>query len=140
MAKTVSQVMTSDHVNLPPTATLVEEALAMRRADTGDVILARDGQARGIVTDRAIVIRGVAEGLDPSQATLGDIASEQVLCVTPGQDVADAVRLMRELAVRRLPVVDEEDRVVGIVSLGDLAIEQDPGSALADISSVPPNP
>ena len=139
MARTVREVMTSDPVTLPPSATLVEAALAMRGAGTGDVIVTQDGQARGIVTDRDIVIRGVAEGLDPSQATLADIASEQLVCVTPGQGLDDAARLMRELAVRRLPVVDEEDQVVGIVSLGDLAIEQDTDSALADISSVPPS-
>lgn len=139
MAQTISQVMTRDPVALPPTATLVEAALAMRGAGTGDVIVTREGQARGIVTDRDIVIRGVAEGLDPGQATLADIASEELACLTPDQAVDDAARLMRELAVRRLPVVDENDEVVGIVSLGDLARANDPGSGLADISAAPPD-
>ncbi len=111
----------------------------MRGAGTGDVVMTLEGQARGMVTDRDIVIRGVAEGLDPNEATLADVASEQLACITPGQSVADAARLMRELNVRRLPVVDEEDRLIGIVSLGDLAVEADPDSTLADISAASPN-
>ena len=139
MAQTVGQVMTRDPVSLPPSATLVEAALAMRGADTGDVVMTIEGQARGIVTDRDIVIRGVAEGLPPAETTLADVASEQVVCLTADQSADEAVQLMRELAVRRLPVVDEEDRLVGIVSLGDLAQERDPDSVLADISAAPPN-
>jgi CBS domain-containing protein len=138
VAQTVGQLMTSDPVTLPPSATLVEAALAMRGADTGDVVITLEGQARGIVTDRDIVIRGVAEGLNPAETTLSDVVSEQVVCLTADQSVDEAVQLMRELAVRRLPVVDEEDQLVGIVSLGDLARERDPDSALADISTARP--
>ncbi len=139
MAQTVGQVMTTDPVTLPPSSTLVEAALAMRGAGTGDVVVTLDGQARGIVTDRDIVVRGVAEGLDPRTATLVEVASEQLVCVTADQSVDEAVQLMRHLAVRRLPVVDEDDQLVGVISLGDLAVELDSGSALADVSAAPPN-
>ncbi|MDP9071782.1 MAG: CBS domain-containing protein [Actinomycetota bacterium] len=139
MAQTIRQLMTPDPVTLPPSATLVEAALAMRGAGTGDVVVTLDGQARAIVTDRDIVIRAVAEGLDPGETTLAEVANEQLVCLTPEQSVDEAVQLMRRLAVRRLPVVDEDDQLVGILSLGDLAVELDPDSALADISAAPPN-
>ncbi|MBW3645923.1 MAG: CBS domain-containing protein [Actinobacteria bacterium] len=131
--------MTSDVVSFPSTASVVEAALGMRGADIGSVVMIAEGQPRGVITDRDIVVRVVAEGLDPSETTLGDIASGEVVCLTPEQTAEDAARLMRRLAVRRLPVVDENDCLVGMVSIGDLAVEKDPESALADISASPPN-
>ncbi len=138
MAQTVGQVMTRDPVNLPPSATLVEAALAMRGADTGDVVIALEGQARGIVTDRDIVIRAVAEGRDPAQVTVGEIATRDVESVTSGDELEAAIRLMRERKFRRVPVV-EEGQPVGILSIGDLAVERDADSALAEISAADPN-
>ena len=139
MAQTIAQVMTRETVTLAPSSTLIEAALAMRGAGTGDVGITLEIQSRGIVTDRDIVVRAVAEGLDPRETTLADVASEQLVCVTADQSVDEAAQLMRQLAVRRLPVVDEDDQLVGVVSLGDLAVEVDPGSALADVSAAPPN-
>ena len=92
----------------------------------------------GIVTDRDIVVRTVAETQDPTITTLADICSHRLLTVTPTDSVEEAVRLMRTHAIRRLPVV-EGGQAVGIVSLGDLAVERDPGSALGKISGAPPN-
>lgn len=92
----------------------------------------------GIVTDRDIVIRALAVGKDPSETLLGEICSRDLQTVSAEDSVGDVVRLMSEKAIRRVPVV-EEGRPVGIVSLGDLAATQDPDSALADISSAPPN-
>jgi CBS domain-containing protein len=135
----ISEVMTSDVVSLPSTASVVEAALAMRGADIGFVVMTTEDQPRGVVTDRDIAIRVVAEGLDPSETTLGDIASGELVCLTPDHTTEDAARLMRQLAVRRLPVVDQRDRLVGVVSIGDLAVEKDPESALADISASSPN-
>jgi CBS domain-containing protein len=135
----ISEVMTSDVVNLPSTASVVEAALAMRGADIGFVVMTTEDQPRGVITDRDIAVRVVAEGLNPSETTLGDIASGELVCLTPDHTAEDAARLMRQLAVRRLPVVDERDRLVGVVSIGDLAVEKDPESALADISASPPN-
>jgi CBS domain-containing protein len=111
----------------------------MRANDIGDVIVVDDnGKLTGIVTDRDIVVRVVAEGRDPRATRLGDIASRELTVLAPDDPVERAVELMRERAIRRLPVV-EQGKPVGIVSIGDLALDRDPDSALADISAAPPN-
>ncbi len=84
------------------------------------------------------MIRAIAEGRSPTETTVGDIASREIATVGPNDDVAEVVRTMRSQAVRRIPVV-EDGRPVGAVSIGDLAIERDSDSALADISAAPPN-
>jgi CBS domain-containing protein len=90
------------------------------------------------LTDRDVVVRAVAEGRDPKSIKVGEIVSEDVATVTPDEPVDKVVSLMREKAIRRVPVVDG-GRPVGIVSLGDLAVERDSKSALADISAAEPN-
>jgi CBS domain-containing protein len=102
------------------------------------VIVIENNQVCGIVTDRDIVVRAVAETQDPATTTLADICSHSLLTVTPTDSVEEAVRLMRTHAIRRLPVV-EGGQAVGILSLGDLAVERAPGSALGGISGAPPN-
>ena len=82
-------------------------------------------------------MRAIAEGRDAT-STLGDIVSSEVVCITPTDTADDAIRLMRERALRRVPVV-EDGKPVGIVSLGDLAGERDPRSVLGEISTAPPN-
>jgi CBS domain-containing protein len=124
---------------LPGTASVHEAAQAMRDADIGDVIVIENQRVCGIVTDRDIVVRTVAEARDPATTTLADICSHPLLIVSPTDSVEKAVRLMGTYALRRVPVV-EAGQPVGIVSLGDLAVERDPGSALGDISAAPPNP
>jgi CBS domain-containing protein len=138
MATTVRDVMTSALVSFPVTATAAEAAQGMREWDIGDVLVERDGKVVGIVTDRDIVVRAVAEGRAPSSVKLGDICSDMLVKVSPRATVEEAIRLMRDNALRRVPVF-EGDRAVGIVTLGDLAIERDGNSALADISAAPPN-
>jgi CBS domain-containing protein len=101
-------------------------------------VVEEEGRAAGILTDRDIVVRAIAEGRDPGSTTVGEVCSSDLTTLTPDQSIDDAVRLMREHDVRRLPVV-QDGRPVGIVSLGDLAVELDPDSALADISAAPPN-
>jgi CBS domain-containing protein len=123
---------------LPGTASVHEAAQAMRDADIGDVIVIENQRVCGIVTDRDIVVRTVAEARDPATTTLADICSHPLLIVSPTDSVEKAVRLMGTYALRRVPVV-EAGQPVGIVSLGDLAVERDPGSALGDISAAPPN-
>jgi CBS domain-containing protein len=100
------------------------------------VIVVEGDDAAGIVTDRDIVIRGVAEGVDPNRTRLGQVVSGDLTSVAPDDPVERAIELMREKAVRRLPVL-EGGKPVGVVSLGDLAIQQDEGSVLADISVAP---
>jgi CBS domain-containing protein len=138
MAQNVREVMTTDLVTLPAGATAVEAARAMRTSDIGDVLVLEDGRVAGIVTDRDIVVRGIAQGRDPGQTRLADICSRELTTVSPTTAVADAVALMKDRALRRLPVV-EHGRPVGIVSLGDLAVERDRQSALGGISAAPPN-
>lgn len=93
---------------------------------------------RGLVTDRDLVVRVLAEGGDVGERTVHQACSEELVSVGPDDAAEDAVRLMRRRTVRRLPVV-EDGRAVGIVSLGDLAAESDPGSALGEISTAAPN-
>ena len=139
MAQSVREVMTPDPIALPATSTVAEAAQAMRDQDVGPVLVLDQNQnVCGIVTDRDITIRVVAEGLDPSSTPLDDICSDNPTTLTPDDSVEDAVSLMREQAIRRLPIV-EGGKPVGIVSIGDLAIERDPDSALADISATEPD-
>lgn len=138
MAQFVRDVMTPNPVALPATASLVEAALAMRDFDVGDVLVLDNGQVCGIVTDRDIVVRGIAAGNYPSTVKLAEICSRDLTTLSPTDSVEEAVSRMREKAIRRLPVV-ENGQPVGIVSLGDLAVERDPRSALSDISAAPPN-
>lgn len=140
MAKTqtVADVMTPDPVTIDADAPIREAALAMRDENIGDIVVTQDGDVCGIVTDRDIVVRAVADQKDPATTRLGDVCSKDLTMLSPDSSVGDAVRLMREKALRRLPVV-QEGQPVGIVSLGDLAIERDRFSALADISDAPAN-
>jgi CBS domain-containing protein len=138
VSKKVNEVMSSSPIGLEDTATLVDAARAMREGDFGSVVVMKGGSICGVVTDRDIVIRAVAEGKDPKSVKLGEICSEHVVTVSPDQSVDEVAELMRDKAVRRVPVIDK-GRLVGIVSLGDLAKEKDEGKALAEISSAPPN-
>jgi protein phosphatase len=138
MPQTVREVMTAKPLALQEGTTLVEAARAMRNHDVGDVVLLDDDQVTGIVTDRDMTIRAVAEGMDPNTTVLAQIASKELATVSPDATVDEAVDIMRSRAVRRLPVV-EDGRVIGILSLGDLAVERAPDSPLADISAADPN-
>jgi CBS domain-containing protein len=138
IAPRIRDVMQPDPVCLPATASVTTAAKAMREAGIGDVIVQDNEQVCGIVTDRDIVIRVVAEERSPNAVAVGEICSRDLASVFATDSFEDAVRLMAQYALRRLPVLDD-GRPVGIVSLGDLAIEADPSSALALISSAPPN-
>ena len=139
-SKTVGEVMTPDPVTLIESETLANAAKAMKEFDIGDVIVLDDTSARvkGIATDRDIVVRAIAEEADPTRTTLASIVSEDLVFVAPSDPIDKAVRLMRDRAVRRLPVV-EGDLAVGILSMGDLALQLDRSSALAEVSAAPPN-
>jgi CBS domain-containing protein len=138
MAQHIRELMTPNPVVLPGTASVHEAACAMRDAEIGDVIVLEHNQICGIVTDRDIVVRLVAEAQDPATTTLADLCSHALVTVRPTDSIEEAVRLMRSHTIRRLPVV-EGGQAVGIVSLGDLAVEQDPHSALGEISAAPPD-
>lgn len=138
MAKTVNEVMTHDPRTVAPDSSVADVARAMRDGDVGAVLVADSGRVRGIVTDRDIVVRAIADGRDPGSTQVGDLCTEDPVTVTPDQNVQDVVAIMRDRDIRRVPVV-QDGRPVGIVSIGDLAVERDPQSALADISAAPPN-
>ena len=138
MASTVNEVMTHDPRTVDVDDTLVDAAREMRDGDVGPVIVTERGRIAGILTDRDIAVRAVAEGLDPGATRVGEVATRNPTTVTAEQSIEDALRLMREQDVRRLPV-EQGGRPAGIVSLGDLAVEREPDSALADISAASPN-
>lgn len=138
MTQSIREVMTGDPVTLDVSASLADAARAMRDHDIGDVLVTQGEQLYGIVTDRDIAVRGVAEGADVEKTTLKDLASREIAALSPDDSVESAVKMIREKAIRRLPIVEGE-KPVGIVSLGDLAIERDRDSALADVSAAPPN-
>ena len=135
----IHEVMTRDPLTVDESAPASEAARIMRDANIGDVLVTRpDGSVCGIVTDRDLALSVVAEGNDPTSMVIRDVCSHTVESVESGDPVAKAVKMMSGRAIRRLPVIDD-GRLVGIVTLGDLAMERDPGSALASISEAPPN-
>jgi CBS domain-containing protein len=138
MAQTISDVMTTNPTTLDSDSTVLQAASAMSSQNVGDIIILSSGQISGILTDRDIVIRCIAEGLDPARTTCGQICTNNPTTVSPSTSTGDAVRLMSQHAIRRLPVV-QNNQPVGVVSIGDLAIELDSSSALADISAAPPS-
>jgi len=138
MATAIRDVMTTNPIVYPATATVAEAAQGMREFDIGDVLVEVDGKVAGIVTDRDIVVRAIAEGKSPATVRLGEICSEMLVTVAPSDTIERAIELMRDNSLRRVPVC-QGDTAVGIVTLGDLAIERESRSALADISAAPPN-
>jgi CBS domain-containing protein len=138
MARYLREIMTQNPVTVQTTDSVVAAARSMRDGNIGDVVVVERGEIQGILTDRDIVVRALAEGRDPAQTTVGEICSRELTTLAPTDAITDAVAIMRDKAIRRLPVVDS-GRPVGIVSLGDLAVERDPESALGNISAAPPN-
>lgn len=138
MAQLVRELMTPQVVSLPGETSVHDAARRMREDDIGNVLVADGEEVRGIVTDRDLVVRGLAERADLSDAHLSQMCSEQLVTVRPQDEAGDAIARMREHAVRRVPVLDD-GKAVGILSLGDAAMERDPNSALGDISSAQGN-
>ena len=138
-AQSVGDIMTRPPRTLDVTASVMDAATLMREGDFGDVVVLEEGQLCGILTDRDIVVRVLATGDDPSTVRVGDVCSRVLTTVSESDGIGDAVRLIRAKAVRRLPVLDDDGKLVGIVSLGDLALARDPKSALGDISAATPN-
>jgi CBS domain-containing protein len=138
MSRTVEEIMTRDPRTVNASDTIVDAARVMNEADIGDVIVVDGEEIRCIVTDRDIVVRAIAEGRDPQSTSVSDVCTPSPETIEPEASVDDALRKMREADIRRLPVV-QEGRPVGIVSLGDLAVEREPDSTLADISAASPD-
>jgi CBS domain-containing protein len=140
MANKVRDVMSEQPITLSNSTPIVEAARRMRAANVGAVIIEENGRPSGIVTDRDITIRAVADGRDPAQTAVSEIASKELTTLSPDDDIDRAVQVMREKAIRRVLVVDPRTQAaVGILSLGDLAVEKDARSVLGQISAAPPN-
>jgi CBS domain-containing protein len=120
MGTSIKDVMTRDVRACEPNATVLDAAKLMAQEDVGPVPIVEDGRVVGIVTDRDIVVRVVAEGRDPSTTRVGEISSTDLVTVSADDDLGEALKLLAENQVRRLPVV-EGDRLVGIVAQADIA-------------------
>ena len=134
---TVADFMTPAPTTIDATETLRTAARAMAEQDVGVLVVRAGPMVVGVVTDRDLVVRGLAAGLG-TDATVQQVASEKIVAVGHTDPVETAFDVMRAAAIRRVPVLDG-DILVGILSIGDLAIERDPTSALADISRSEPN-
>ena len=138
MDKKIRDIMTPDPVGVYYDQTLAETARVMRDAGVGAVLVVNGDSLSGVVTDRDLVIRGLAEGAGPDSA-VGPVCSAKLVGVDADAEVTEAERLMGENAVRRLPVIDD-GQIVGIVSIGDLAASgTDEQSPLAAVSKAEPN-
>lgn len=141
MDKKVRDVMTPDPVGVYYDHSIAETARIMRDANVGAVLVVNGDSLSGVVTDRDLVVRGLAEGVGPD-SPVGPLCSAKLVGVEAAADVVEAERLMGENAVRRLPVIDA-GQIVGMVSLGDIAVLADSAvdgeSPLAAVSKAIPN-
>ena len=132
----VADVMTPGVESTTSSEALRDAARTMREGDFGSMPVVDDGRLVGVLTDRDIVVRAVAEGLDPAVARVGEVASRDPVTVGPEQDLDEAIELMSRHRVRRLPVV-ERGRLVGVVSQADVALdgkEKKTGTVVEEIS------
>jgi CBS domain-containing protein len=125
MAKTVSEAMTSNPCTIDATKSVAYAAKMMRDEDVGVAPIVEGQKLVGVLTDRDVAIRVVAEGRDPQSTTVTEVASKEVVTVDPQQDLDEALRLMAKHQVRRLPVVEEDGRLVGVLAQADVAREGD---------------
>ena len=138
MAQSIREVMTEKPEAVSCDTTVADAAKLMRDKDFGGVLCCEGDELKGFLTDRDIALRVVAEGKDPTSTTVEDIATTDLKTLSPDDSVEDAIKLVREHNIRRVPIV-EGAKPVGIVSIGDLALERDKNSALADLSAAAPN-
>ena len=120
MHKSIQEAMTPNPTTVEPTTTVQEAAKSMKSEDIGSLPIVDGDQLVGVITDRDLAIRVVAEGRG-TDTTVGEIASKDVVTVDPQQSIDEAARLMAEHQVRRLPVVEEDGRLVGILAQADVA-------------------
>lgn len=139
----VSEFMTRDPQCVTREDSIMDAAKIMRDADTGVVPVVDGKKIVGLVTDRDIVVRGIAGGKNVSSAKISDVMSEQVRSVREDTPVSEVLEMMGKSQIRRVPVVNQSHEIVGIVSIGDLATsggdDKKIGQAVQDISDAPPN-
>jgi CBS domain-containing protein len=133
----ITELMTEDPRTVSAGSSIVDAARLMRDEDAGIAPIVDGDRLVGVVTDRDIAIKVVAEGKDPQSTTVDDIAATELVTIDPQQDLDEALRLMAQHQVRRLPVVEEDGRLVGILAQADVARHADPertGEVVEDIS------
>lgn len=130
----VGELCTTTPETAKPSTKISSVAETMRDAGIGDVLVVDEDQPVGIVTDRDIVVRVVAEGRDPDRTQVSTVSSDGVVTIPASEGTEAAEELMREHAVRRLPVVSDDGKLVGVVTLADIAAREDPSSTLAHIA------
>ena len=136
MTKTVRDAMTPNVHSAAPTDSLADAAQTMKQEDVGSLPVVEDDRLIGILTDRDIVLRAVAERVDPQSSNVGDVASRDLVTAEPEQDLDEALAQMARHRVRRLPVV-EDGRLLGMLAQADVAIEakdKNVGGMLEEIS------
>lgn len=121
----IRDVMTPNPRTVEPSAPVQEAAKLMRDEDVGPIPIVENGSVTGIVTDRDIVLNVVAEGEDPASTPVSQIASRDLITIDPEQSLDEALRLMAQHQVRRLPVVEDDGKLVGIVAQADIARQSD---------------
>lgn len=119
--KTVRDVMVSDVVTIDSSASLAAAAQAMEQANVGMLPVIENGRVRGVITDRDIVVRAVARNADTSSTRVGDCLTPDAVCAKPAWTTNEAMQAMADAQVGRLPVVDDQDRLVGVVTLSSMA-------------------
>jgi CBS domain-containing protein len=137
MARTIQEAMTPQPRTIEGQTPVVEAAKLMKSEDVGAIPIVEGGKLTGILTDRDIVVQVVAAGKDPQSTTAAEVASRELVTIDPQQDLDEALRLMAQHQVRRLPVVEEDGRLVGMLAQADVAQETDPeraGQMVEDIS------
>lgn len=125
MAKSVRDAMTANPLSVGTASPVIAAARLMRDRDVGSLPVVQDERLVGVITDRDITVRVVAESGDPGSITVGDVASREAITAAPEQELDEVLRLMAHHQVRRLPVT-EGDRLVGILAQADVAHEADP--------------
>jgi CBS domain-containing protein len=138
VAQSIREVMTQNPECVSGDTSVADAAKLMREQDFGAVLSMDGDELSGLLTDRDIAVTVVAEGKDPTSTKVSEVATTDLKPLSPDDSVEDAIKLVREHNVRRVPVV-EGAKPVGIVSIGDLARERDKDSALADLSAASPN-
>jgi CBS domain-containing protein len=134
--KKIRDVMTAGVELIGPDATLVDAASRMAEADVGILPVGENDHLVGVVTDRDIVVRGIAQGADPSETTIREVMTEKVLYCFDDQEPSEAASDMAKQQIRRLPVVDRKKQLIGMVSLADIARKDDTGKAGATLRQV----
>ena len=119
----ISEVMTPNAECVSPDSTLHKAAERMKALDVGSLPVSEGGRLVGMLTDRDITVRSVADGQDPRKQQVREIMTPEVTSCFVDQEVTEVAKLMQDKQIRRLPVLDRDQRLAGIVSLGDLAVE-----------------